>query len=203
MMQRPLRYAVLLEAVMDAGGCGSATTPASGPPTGELVVWDWKSGDEKAAGHIEQAKADFARKHPGARFVAQPFDRYYTLLGAALHSVELDQRSGLAGPARTWTGDERLGVMDAPIVPPAARASLPHDGGISYAAAKRTRDPKVAAGLVRSLTCGEALKAFHPPHAALSARTLDELGRLSQRLLSGSATVDEVVTSLAASANAG
>jgi multiple sugar transport system substrate-binding protein len=39
-------------------------------------------------------------------------------------------------------------------------------------------------------------------HVALSSKTLDLMGRLSQQLLSGSATVDEVVEQLAASERA-
>lgn len=40
-------------------------------------------------------------------------------------------------------------------------------------------------------------------HVALSSKTLDLMGRLSQQLLSGSITVDEVVKQLAASDQAG
>ncbi|WP_204358899.1 ABC transporter substrate-binding protein [Streptosporangium sp. 'caverna'] len=52
------------------------------------MVWDWKSSDATAASYIQKAKADFAKKHPGVtvEFVAQPFDQYYTLLGAAIQS---------------------------------------------------------------------------------------------------------------------
>jgi multiple sugar transport system substrate-binding protein len=93
MTQRRLRLAAL--AVMLAvGGCGSAGAPApSGPaPSGDgarkLVVWDWKSSDQSAKNYVAQAKADFAKTHPGVpvEFVAQPFDQYYTLLGAAIQA---------------------------------------------------------------------------------------------------------------------
>ena len=52
------------------------------------MVWDWKSSDATAATYVQKAKADFAKKHPGVtvEFVAQPFDQYYTLLGAAIQS---------------------------------------------------------------------------------------------------------------------
>ena len=52
------------------------------------MVWDWKSGDTTAPNYVEKAKADFAKKHPGVtvEFVAQPFDQYYTLLGAAIQA---------------------------------------------------------------------------------------------------------------------
>jgi multiple sugar transport system substrate-binding protein len=73
-------------------GCGSAGGPdsSSGGDANKLVVWDWKSGDDAAAAYIEAARADFAEKHPDVEveFVAQPFDQYYTLLGAAIQSGE-------------------------------------------------------------------------------------------------------------------
>ena len=52
------------------------------------MVWDWKSGDKTAQNFVAKAKADFAKKHPGVtvEFVAQPFDQYYTLLGAAIQA---------------------------------------------------------------------------------------------------------------------
>jgi multiple sugar transport system substrate-binding protein len=70
-------------------GCGSAAEPdRSARSGGRLVVWDWKSGDATAASYIAKAKADFARKHPDVtvEFVAQPFEQYYTLLGAAVQA---------------------------------------------------------------------------------------------------------------------
>ncbi|GAB3428924.1 ABC transporter substrate-binding protein [Actinophytocola sediminis] len=90
MRQRALWSAVLLTAGLALAGCGSAAGP--GPSAGggadRLVVWDWKSGDAAAAAYLDAAKADFAEKHPevAVEFVAQPFDQYYTLLGAAIQS---------------------------------------------------------------------------------------------------------------------
>ncbi|SCE97932.1 multiple sugar transport system substrate-binding protein [Micromonospora haikouensis] len=131
---------------------------------------------------------------------------------------------------------DKIGVMRAPVVVPGATPSLPFDGGIGYGVAKWTRDPKLAADLVRSLTSTDALTAFHEQagaiaadttidvskggpavttivtdlasgkpalHVALSSRTLDLMGRVSQKLLSGSITVDEAVRQLAASDQAG
>ncbi len=90
MKQRTLWSAVLVAGLMATAGCGSAAGPGSpaGGSGDKLVVWDWKSGDAKAAGYVEKAKADFAKKHPGVdvQFVAQPFDQYYTLLGTAIQS---------------------------------------------------------------------------------------------------------------------
>ena len=423
MKQRALWSAVLVAGVMATAGCGSAAGPGSpaGGTSGKLVVWDWKSGDAKAKGYVEKAKADFTKNHPGVEveFVAQPFEQYYTLLGTAIQSgkgpdvvlfngggqirdrsdalapldsyvaddkkrlsgwdaftkdgktyaapvtlqghplyynKDLYQKAGLNpdSPAKTWadfvkdcgvitqkTGakclalgnkegygiqfflsamgsatltaqeyddwiagkrnwtspnvkrvfelwkeandaglnndgvnstamfndefalfqsakaatviglmsdvghwkdfadfiaPDKIGVMPAPVVNPAATPSLPFDGGIGYAVAKWTKDPKLAADLVRSLTSTDALKTFYLDggaitsdtsidvsaggpsvktivsevkagkpalHVALSSKTLELMGRLSQQLLSGSTTVDDVVQQLAASDTAG
>jgi len=103
MMQRRLWPAVLVAGVAlagcgsAAGSSGTASTSAAGGAasgsasaggTGKLVVWDWKSSDKTAANFVAKAKADFAKKHPDVtlEFVAQPFDQYYTLLGAAIQA---------------------------------------------------------------------------------------------------------------------
>ena len=89
MMQRRLWPAVLVTALALAG-CGSATGtgPSTDGASGKLVVWDWKSSDKTAQNFVAKAKADFAKKHSGVtvEFVAQPFDNYYTLLGAAIQA---------------------------------------------------------------------------------------------------------------------
>jgi multiple sugar transport system substrate-binding protein len=91
MKQRALWSAVLVVGLLSTG-CGSASGPdsSSGGSDDKLVVWDWKSGDESAASYLEEAKADFAEKHPDVtvEFVAQPFDQYYTLLGSAIQAGE-------------------------------------------------------------------------------------------------------------------
>ena len=102
--------------------------------------------------------------------------------------------------------------------PPAPSPSLPYDGGIGYGVAKWTKDPALAADLVRSLTTTDALAAFSADagaiaadttvtiagggpaaaaitaaikagkpalHVALSAKTQEVMGRVSQQLLSG------------------
>ncbi|MFI9584255.1 ABC transporter substrate-binding protein [Streptomyces sp. NPDC052236] len=418
MRQRVLWSAVLV-AALTLAGCGSASRPesSSGGGTDRLVVWDWKSGDDAAAAYIDEAKADFAEKHPDVtvEFVAQPFDQYYTLLGTAIqvgkgpdvmlfngggqirdrvdalvpldsyiaggrdrlvswdafskdgktyaspvtlqgHPIYYNKKlyeqagldpdrppatwsdfvsgcatimektgatcvalgnkegagiqfflSGLGSGAltdreyddwiagnRNWTSPnvkrvfelwtetdgaglnnkganstamfndsfaifssgkaahviglmsdvghwkdfgefldpDDIGVMRAPVITAGATPSLPYDGGIGYAVAKWTADPKLAADLVRSLTSRDALAAFYADagaivsdtsidvskagpavsgivsgiesgepalHVALSSRTLDLMGRLSQQLLSGSVTVDEALRQLAAS----
>ncbi|MFI6513380.1 ABC transporter substrate-binding protein [Streptosporangium sp. NPDC050855] len=91
MKQRTLWSAALV-AGLALAGCGSATRPAAAPSGSakvtKLVVWDWKSGDASAAAYVQKAKDAFAKKHPGVtvEFVAQPFDQYYTLLGAAIQA---------------------------------------------------------------------------------------------------------------------
>lgn len=88
MTNRPL-WIVALAAGLALAGCGSAAGPGSGGGAADtLVVWDWKSGDDVAASYLEKAKADFAEKHPdvSVEFVAQPYDQYYTLLGAAIQA---------------------------------------------------------------------------------------------------------------------
>ncbi|TDC44322.1 extracellular solute-binding protein [Micromonospora sp. KC213] len=89
-MKQWARWSVVVVAGLALVGCGSASESdsSSGGSDGKLVVWDWKSGDPSAASYIERAKADFAKKHPGVtvEFVAQPFEQYYTLLGAAIQA---------------------------------------------------------------------------------------------------------------------
>jgi multiple sugar transport system substrate-binding protein len=81
-----------LAAALTLAGCGSATDGGSGSggESDTLVVWDWKAGDDSAAAYVAQAKADFAEQHPDVtvEFVAQPFEQYYTLLGAAIQAGE-------------------------------------------------------------------------------------------------------------------
>ncbi|WP_020524925.1 ABC transporter substrate-binding protein [Catelliglobosispora koreensis] len=415
MRQRAI-WSVAIAATLALAGCGSATgTNESNGASGKLVVWDWKSGDKTAAGYVEKAKADFAKKHPGVtvEFVAQPFDQYYTLLGTAIQAgkgpdvmmfngggqirdrvdalVPLDQylaadKQRLAGwdaftkagkiyagpvtlqghpiyfnkahykkagldpskPATTWSGfltdcaaiakmngttcfslgnkegvgiqfwlsglgsgiltpaeyddwiagkrnwtspnvkkvfqlwkeandaglnnkggnsttlftdafgifdagkashmiglmsdighwkefneflgAENVGVMPAPVVTTGATPSLPFDGGIGYGVAKWTKDPAIAADLVRALTSSAALQSFYADagaivsdttistsnagpavatlisqlktgkpalHVALSSKTQELMGRLSQQILEGTVSVDDALKQLA------
>ena len=89
MRQRAMWSAVLVVGLALAG-CGSASDSgkSSGGSDGKLVVWDWKSGEPFAESYLDKAKADFKKKHADVtvEFVAQPFDQYYTLLGAAIQS---------------------------------------------------------------------------------------------------------------------
>lgn len=89
-MKHRAAWPAVLVAALVMAGCGSATgtRSPSGDTSNKLVVWDWKSSDKTAADYVKQAKDDFAKKHPGVtvEFVAQPFDQYYTLLGAAIQA---------------------------------------------------------------------------------------------------------------------
>src|SRR6188768_1908781 len=89
-MKRRALWSAALVAGLALAGCGSASKSGSPPAgqAGKLVVWDWKSGDASSASYLEKVKADFAQKHRDVtvEFVAQPFEQYYTLLGAAIQA---------------------------------------------------------------------------------------------------------------------
>jgi multiple sugar transport system substrate-binding protein len=90
-MKRRTQWSIVLAGALALTGCGSAGSNSSSDSGDDtLVVWDWKSGEEAAAGYIEEAKADFAERHPDVtvEFVPQPFDQYYTLLGTAMRTGE-------------------------------------------------------------------------------------------------------------------
>ncbi len=69
----------------------------------EITVWDWKSGDPVTQGYFTSAKDAFEKAHPGAtvKFVVQPHDQYYTLLGTALSSGQAPDVILLHGGAQT------------------------------------------------------------------------------------------------------
>ena len=91
MKQRILGPVIALVVILASTACGSAKSPGNsngGAESGKLVVWDWKSSDKNAQNFVAKAKSDFAKKHPNVtlEFVAQPFENYYTLLGAAIQA---------------------------------------------------------------------------------------------------------------------
>lgn len=55
-----------------------------------LTVWDWKSADPTTAPYYEAVKKDFEAAHPGVtvKYVMQPHDQYYTLLGTAISAKQ-------------------------------------------------------------------------------------------------------------------
>ncbi|HUQ61952.1 ABC transporter substrate-binding protein [Lentzea sp.] len=198
---------------------------------------NWASPDVKRVFELWRQTGTDGLNNDGVNSTAMFNDGFAVFQsGKAAHVIGLMSDVGHWKDLGEFVGQDSLGVMDAPAVNSAARPSLPYDGGIGYAVAKWTRDPKIAADLVRSLTSADALKAFYQGagaiasdpavdvseagpaasaivskisdgapalHVALSSKTLDLMGRLSQQLLSGSATVDDVVTQLAASDKTG
>jgi multiple sugar transport system substrate-binding protein len=194
---------------------------------------NWTSPDVKRVFELWKQVNDAGLNNDGANSTAMFNDAFAVFQSAkAAHIIGLMSDIGHWKDFAEFIDPDDVGVMDAPVVNPAATPSLPYDGGIGYAVAKWTKDPKSAADLVRSLTSSEALKAFYADagaiasdttidvsaggpavttitagiktgkpalHVALSSKTIDLMGRLSQQLLSGSITVDEAVAQLAAS----
>ncbi|WP_248963855.1 ABC transporter substrate-binding protein [Sphaerisporangium perillae] len=197
---------------------------------------DWASPDVKQVFKLWKEVNDNGLNNDGANSTAMFNDAFSVFdAGKAAHIIGLMSDVGHWKDFGEFLGD-KVGVMQAPVVTAGAEPSLPYDGGIGYAVAKWTKDPKSAADLVRSLTSTDALNAFYtgagaiasdttidvsqaPPavstivsqlksgkpalHVALSSKTVDLMGRLSQKVLSGSASVDEAVKQLAASDRAG
>ncbi|RKN45297.1 ABC transporter substrate-binding protein [Micromonospora endolithica] len=198
---------------------------------------DWNSANVKRVFQLWQEAGEAGLNNDGANSTAMFNDSFALFQSSkAAHVIGLMSDVGHWKDFNEFLTPGKLGVMDTPVVTAGTTPSLPYDGGIGYGVAKWTKDPKVAADLVRSLTSTEALKAFYAEagaiaadstidvsqagpaaativseikggkpalHVALSSKTLDLMGRLSQQLLSGSITVDEVVKQLAASDQAG
>ncbi|KOX28132.1 sugar ABC transporter substrate-binding protein [Saccharothrix sp. NRRL B-16348] len=192
---------------------------------------NWASPDVKRIFELWKQVNDSGLNNDGANSTAMFNDAFAVFQsGKAAHIIGLMSDIGHWKDFAEFLDADKVGVMGAPVVNPAATPSLPYDGGIGYAVAKWTKDPKVAADLVRSLTSSEALKAFYADagaiasdttidvseagpavatitagiktgkpalHVALSSKTIDLMGRLSQQLISGSVTVDEAVAQLA------
>ncbi|KOX08086.1 ABC transporter substrate-binding protein [Micromonospora profundi] len=216
---------------------------ASGVLTGqEYDDWiagkrDWNSPNVKRIFQLWKETGTAGLNNDGANSTAMFNDAFAVFQSAkAAHIIGLMSDIGHWKDFNEFVTPEKLGVMTAPVVTAGTTPSLPYDGGIGYAVAKWTKDPKVAADLVRSLTSTDALQAFYAnagaitadttidvsqggpavttivseiktgkpaPHVALSSKSIDLMGRLSQQLLSGSVTVDEVVKQMAASDAAG
>jgi ABC-type glycerol-3-phosphate transport system substrate-binding protein len=194
---------------------------------------DWRSPHVKQIFDLWKQAGDKGLNNEGANSTAMFNDSFALFQSSkAAHVIGLMSDVGHWKDFNEFLVPGDLGVMSAPIVTAGTTPSLPFDGGIGYGVAKWTKDPKVAADLVRSLTSTEALTAFFTDagaiaadttidvsaggpavttivagiktgrpalHVALSSKTLDLMGRLSQQLLSGSITVDQVVEQLAAS----
>jgi multiple sugar transport system substrate-binding protein len=198
---------------------------------------NWTSPNVKRIFSLWKEVNDRGLNNDGANSTAMFNDAFAVFQSAkAAHVIGLMSDVGHWKDFAEFLGAGNVGVMMAPVVTAGSVPSLPYDGGIGYAVAKRTKDPKIAADLVQSLTSADALEAFHNGagaivsdstidvskggpavatieseitggkpalHVALSSKTLDLMGRLSQQLLSGSVTVDKAMEQLAASDQAG
>ncbi|MEU7859327.1 extracellular solute-binding protein [Nonomuraea sp. NPDC049141] len=194
---------------------------------------DWTSPHVRRIFELWKDAGDKGLNNDGANSTAMFTDIFRVFeTGKAAHIIGLMSDIGHWKDFGEFLPPDKIGVMPAPVVTDGATPSLPYDGGIGYAVAKWTKDPKLAADLVRSLTSTDALTAFYSKagaiasdttidvsqagpavasivseiktgkpalHVALSSKTLDLMGRLSQQLLSGSTTVDKAVKQLAAS----
>jgi len=198
---------------------------------------DWNSANVKKIFATWKQAGDAGLNTSGANSTAMFMDQYTKFEGGKAANV-----IGLMSDVGGWhemnpiIGADNLGVMLSPVITPGAVPSLAFDGGVGYGVAKWTKDPALAADLVRSLTSTDALTAYATDagaiasdktvtiagggpaaaaiaaaipagkpalHVALSAKTQDVMGRVSQQLLSGSLTVDEAVKQLATADQAG
>ncbi|MEO3859477.1 extracellular solute-binding protein [Acrocarpospora sp. B8E8] len=194
---------------------------------------DWTSPGVKKVFELWKESNDSGLNNEGANSTAMFNDSFSVFdAGKAAHIIGLMSDIGHWKDFSEFLGADKVGVMAAPVATTGTTPSLPYDGGIGYAVAKWTKDPKLASDLVRSLTATDPLASFYADagaiasdttidvsqgpvavgtivsqlksgkpalHVALSSKTIDLMGRLSQKLLSGSASVDEVVEQLAAS----
>jgi multiple sugar transport system substrate-binding protein len=193
---------------------------------------DWNSPNVKKLFALWKQANDAGLNTAGPNSTAMFMDQYTKFEGGKAANV-----IGLMSDVGGWhemnplIGADNLGVMLCPVVTPGATPSLAYDGGVGYGVAKWTKDPALAADLVRSLTSTEALTAYASDagaiaadktvkiagggpaadtiaseissgkpalHVALSAKTQDVMGRVSQQLLSGGITVDDAMKQLAA-----
>ncbi|WP_027346591.1 ABC transporter substrate-binding protein [Hamadaea tsunoensis] len=194
---------------------------------------DWTSPDVKKIFDLWKQANDAGLNNKGANSTAMFTDIFSVFdAGKAADIIGLMSDIGHWKDFGDFLKPENVGVMTAPVVTAGAQPSLPYDGGIGYAVANWTKDPAVAADLVRSLTSTDALSAFYVDagaiasdttistasagpavgtivselkagkpalHVALSSKTLDLMGKLSQQILDGSVGVDDALRQLAAS----
>jgi multiple sugar transport system substrate-binding protein len=198
---------------------------------------DWNSPNVKKIFSLWKEANDKGLNTPGPNSTGMFMDAFTKFEGGnAANMIGLMSDVGGWHEMNPILGVDNLGVMLAPVVTAGADPSLAYDGGVGYGVAKWTKDPALAADLVRSLTATDALTAYATDagaiasdktvtvagggpaaaviaskipggkpalHVALSAKTQDVMGRVSQQLLSGSITVDEAVKQLAASERTG
>ncbi len=194
---------------------------------------DWTSPNVKKIFHLWKEANDSGLNNKGANSTAMFTDIFGVFqAGKATNIIGLMSDIGHWKDFGEFLGAANVGVMKSPVITTGATPSLPYDGGIGYGVAKWTKDPAVAADLVRSLTSTDALNSFYVDagaivsdttisitaggpavativsdiktgrpalHVALSSKTLDLMGRLSQQILDGSVSVDDALAQLAAS----
>jgi len=194
---------------------------------------DWTSPNVKRIFQLWKEANDAGLNTKGANSTAMFTDIFTTFDNAkAANIIGLMSDIGHWKDFSEFLGAPNVGVMVSPVVTEGATPSLPFDGGIGYAVAKWTKDPAVAADLVRSLTSTDALTAFYKDagaiasdttistadagpavativsaiktgkpalHVALSSKTIDLMGKLSQQILEGTVSVDDALKQLAAS----
>jgi ABC-type glycerol-3-phosphate transport system substrate-binding protein len=198
---------------------------------------NWESPGVKKIFQLWKEAGDTGLNTDGANSTPMFMDMFGIFQGGrSAHVLGLMSDVGAWKDFNEYLTPQKVGVMLSPVVLPGTTPALGYDGGIGYGVAKWTKDPKLAAELVRSLASVAALKAYSTDagavaadtavdasnggpalaailskvtsgrpalHVALSAKTQDLMGRLSQSLLSGSVTVDDAVRQLAQSDAAG
>jgi multiple sugar transport system substrate-binding protein len=198
---------------------------------------NWESPDVKKIFQLWKDAGDAGLNTDGANSTPMFMDMFGLFqAGKSSHVLGLMSDVGAWKDFNEFLTPAKVGVMLSPVINSGATPLIGYDGGVGYGVAKWTKDPKLAADLVRSLTSAEALKAYSNDagavpadttldlsnggpaltkivseiksgkpalHVALSAKTQDLMGRLSQALLSGSVTVDDAMKQLAESDKTG
>jgi multiple sugar transport system substrate-binding protein len=194
---------------------------------------DWESPGVKKIFQLWKEAGDAGLNTDGANSTPMFMDMFGLFqAGKSSHVLGLMSDVGAWKDFNEFLTPQKVGVMLSPVITPGATPVLGYDGGVGYGVAKWTKDPKLAADLVRSLTSADALKAYSHDagavaadtsidssgggpalativseiksgkpalHVALSAKTQDVMGRVSQGLLSHSITVDQGLKQLAES----
>ncbi|GAB2941555.1 ABC transporter substrate-binding protein [Nonomuraea fastidiosa] len=133
---------------------------------------DWTSPHVKEIFRLWKQAEDDGLNNDGANSTAL-FNDAFALFdtGKAAHVIGLMSDVGHWKDFGEFLGPDNVGVMTAPVVTGDAEPVLPYDGGIGYGVAKTTKDPALAADLVRALTSTAALTAFSADAGAITSDT--------------------------------